>query len=175
MTKDYRHLAYKDGKDSFCCSCGMRWTVTGDNPPLKACPSCRTELKYEDMPVPPSGEWICTDSDYAQYRREANEKGKGVFELYQVNHYVGDDYHIAHGFIYPEDCDIEQNSDLMTAYGWPQEVIDSPEFPGIMAEAVFESSYPKYDLPKEYPSFEEAAKIIGATIGVDVFAYILSE
>ena len=58
---------------------------------------------------------------------------------------------------------------------WPQETIDSPEFPGIIAEAVFESGEFQYDGEKEYTSFEEAAKVIGATIGVDVFSYILSE
>lgn len=94
---------------------------------------------------------------------------------HQVNHYLEDEYRIAHGFIYPEDYDIEQNEELLTAYGWPQETIDSPEFPGIIAEAVFESGEFQYDGEKEYTSFEEAAKIIGATIGVDVFSYILSE
>ena len=98
-----------------------------------------------------------------------------MFELYQVNHYLEDEYRIAHGFIYPEDYDIEQNEELLTAYGWPQETIDSTEFPGIIAEAVFESGEFQYDGEKEYTSFEEAAKVIGATIGVDVFSYILSE
>lgn len=175
MLKDYKHLAYRDGKKNFCCSCGMSWVVTGNNPPLEDCPSCGTKLKYEDKPIPPAGEWICTDSDFAQYRRKATEKGAGVFELYQVNHYLEDEYRIAHGFIYPKDYDIEQNEELLTAYNWPQETIDSPEFPGIIAEAVFESGEFQYDGEKEYTSFEEAAKVIGATIGVDVFSYILSK
>lgn len=29
--------------------------------------------------------WICTDIDCAQFRREAPEKGSNVFELAQVN------------------------------------------------------------------------------------------
>ena len=49
------------------------------------------------------------------------------------------------------------------------------KFPGIIAEAVFESGEFQYDGEKEYTSFEEAAKIIGATIGVDVFSCILSK
>ena len=49
--------------------------------------------------------WICTDVDCAQFRREAPEKGSNVFELAQVNAY-GDTYCVAHGFVYL-DMDVE--------------------------------------------------------------------
>lgn len=173
MLKDCKHLAFKEGNGAyFCCSCGKRWTVNDGNPLADACPSCGTKLKYEDIPVPPHGEWICTDSDTAQYRRDASEKGEGVFELYQVNQYGEDLFHIAHGFVYPEDYDPEQNEELVTAYRFSQEDMESAAFPALMAEAVFESSGTQYDTETEYSSFEEAAKIIGATIGVDVFVNI---
>ena len=173
MLKDYKNLAFKEGNGVyFCCSCGKRWTVKEGKPLADVCPSCGTKLKYEDIPMPPHGEWISTDVDCTQYRRDASEKGEGVFELYQVNQYSEDLCHIAHGFVYPEDYDPEQNEELVTAYGWPQEVMDSPEFPALMAEAVFESSGTEYDTETEYTSFEEASKIIGATIGVDVFDFI---
>lgn len=173
MLKDSKHLAFKEGNGVyFCCSCGKRWTVNDGNPLADACPSCGTKLKYEDIPVPPHGEWICTDSDTAQYRRDASEKGEGVFELYQVNQYGEDLFHIAHGFVYPEDYDPEQNEELVTAYRFSREDMESVAFPALMAEAVFESSGTQYDTEAEYSSFEEAAKIIGATIGVDVFVNI---
>ena len=173
MLKDYKHLAFKEGNGAyFCCSCGKRWPVDDGNPLADACPSCGTKLKYEDIPVPPHGEWICTDSDTAQYRRDASEKGEGVFELYQVNQYGEDLFHIAHGFVYPEDYDLEQNEELVTAYSFSQEDMESAAFPALMAEAVFESSGTQYDTETEYSSFEEASKIIGATIGVDVFDFI---
>lgn len=115
MLKNYKHLAFKEGNGAyFCCSCGKRWTVNDGNPLADACPSCGTKLKYEDIPVPPHGEWISTDVDCTQYRRDASEKGEGVFE----------------------------------------------------------SAAPEYDTETEYSSFEEASKIIGATIGVDVFDFI---
>lgn len=167
MLKDYKHLAFKEGNGAyFCCSCGKRWTVNDGNPLADACPSCGTKLKYEDIPVPPHGEWISTDVDCTQYRRDASEKGEGVFELYQVNQYGEDLFHIAHGFVYPEDYNPEQNEELVTAYSFSQEDMESAAFPALMAEAVFESAAP------EYSSFEEASKIIGATIGVDVFDFI---
>lgn len=50
--------------------------------------------------------------------------------------------------------------------------MESAAFPALMAEAVFESAAPEYDTETEYSSFEEASKIIGATIGVDVFDFI---
>lgn len=96
MLKDYNHLAFKEGDGAyFCCSCGKRWTVNDGNPLADACPSCGTKLKYEDIPVPPHGEWISTDVDCTQCRRDASEKGEGVFELYQVNQYGEDLFHIA--------------------------------------------------------------------------------
>lgn len=110
--------------------------------------------------------------DCTQYRRDASEKGEGVFELYQVNQYGEDLFHIAHGFVYPEDYDPEQNEELVTAYSFSQEDMESAAFPALMAEAVFESATPEYDTETEYSSFEEASKIIGATIGVDVFDFI---
>lgn len=77
MLKNYKHLAFKEGNGAyFCCSCGKRWTVNDGNPLADACPSCGTKLKYEDIPVPPHGEWISTDVDCTQYRRDASEKGR---------------------------------------------------------------------------------------------------
>lgn len=173
MLKNYKHLAFKECNGAyFCCSCGKRWTVNDGNPPADVCPSCGTRLKYEDIPVPPHGEWISTDVDCTQYRRDASEKGEGVFELYQVNQYGEDLFHIAHGFVYPKDYDPEQNEELVTAYSFSQEDMESAAFPALMAEAVFESAAPEYDTETEYSSFEEASKIIGATIGVDVFDFI---
>ena len=69
--------------------------------------------------------WICTDIDCAQFRREAPEKGSNVFELAQVNAY-GDTYCVAHGFVYL-DMDDRGNGTLKRikkdSFEWMKEVI----------------------------------------------------
>ena len=116
--------------------------------------------------------WVCTDSDTMQWRRLAPEKGESVYEMYQVNQYGSDLFHVAHGFLYPNDYAVDQNEELLTVYGWPQETIKSSEFPALMAEAVFESSAPEYDTEEEFNYFEEAAKVICKTIGVNINEYL---
>lgn len=114
--------------------------------------------------------WICTDPDTMQWRREVPEKGEGVFELAQVNEYVSH-FKVAHGFVYP--ADVEKDKDeLMSSYDWPEETINSDDFPAILAEASFETGVTEYDSPKEYDSFEKAARALGNLIGVDVETYL---
>ena len=114
--------------------------------------------------------WICTDPDTMQWRREAPEKGEGVFELAQVNEYVSH-FKVAHGFVYP--ADVENDKDeLMSSYDWPEETINSDDFPALLAEASFESGGTEYDSPKEYDSFKKAARALGNLIGVDVEPYL---
>ena len=57
-------------------------------------------------------------------------------------------------------------------YGWDDETINSPEFNGSLAEAVFESSATEYDTSEEYHSFKDAALAVGQLIGVDVSMYL---
>ena len=114
--------------------------------------------------------WICTDPDTMQWRREAPEKGEGVFELAQVNEYVSH-FKVAHGFVYPADVE-DDKDELIASYDWPEETINSDNFPAILAEASFESGGTEYDSPKEYDSFEKAARALGNLIGVDVETYL---
>lgn len=112
--------------------------------------------------------WICTDIDYAQFRREAPEEGSNVFELARVNAY-GDMYCVAHGFVYL-DMDVNEckREMLISFYGWSEDDIHSDEFSGLLAEAAFEMSAPEYDTNDVYDSFETAAKALGELIGVDI-------
>lgn len=41
--------------------------------------------------------WVCTDPDCVQFRREAPEHGHNVFELAQVNQYGAGLFRVAHG------------------------------------------------------------------------------
>ena len=105
-----------------------------------------------------------------QWRREAPEKGEGVFELAQVNEYVSF-FKVAHGFVYPADVEKEKD-ELMSSYDWPEETINSDDFPAILAEASFEFAATEYDGIVEYDSFEKAARALGNLIGVDVETYL---
>ena len=116
-------------------------------------------LKKEFM-----GAWVVTDPDTMQFRRMAPEKGDGVYELAQVNQYGDDLFHVAHGFVYPSDIDADEQARLISEFGWPQETIESDEFPALLAEASFESAATEYDTDEEYASFEDAARALGALI-----------
>lgn len=112
--------------------------------------------------------WICTDTDCAQFRREIPEKGSNVFELAQVNAY-DDMYRVAHGFVYLDvDIDEREREKLISFYGWSEDDIHSDEFSGLLAEEVFEMSASEYDTNDVYDSFETAAKALGELIGVDI-------
>ena len=127
-------------------------------------------LEREFINVNADTGWICTDPDAMQWRREAPEKGEGVFELAQVNEYVSH-FNVAHGFVYP--ADVEKDKDeLIFAYDWPEETIKSDDFPAILAEASFEFAATEYDGIVEYDSFEKAARALGNLIGVDVETYL---
>lgn len=120
-----------------------------------------------------SKNWICTDPDCAQFRREAPEHGHNVFELAQVNQYGADLFRVAHGFVYLDnDIDGRERDSLCELYGWDTETINSPDFNAILAEAVFETSATEYDTAPEFPAFADAAQALGQLIGVDVSAII---
>ena len=124
-------------------------------------------LKKEFM-----GAWVVTDPDTMQFRRMAPEKGDGVYELAQVNQYGDDLFHVAHGFVYPSDIDADEQARLISEFGWPQETLESDEFPALLAEASFESAATEYATDEEYASFEDAARALGALIGVYVEGYL---
>ena len=85
--------------------------------------------------------WICTDPDCAQYRRQAPEHGHNVFELAQVNQYGAGLFRVAHGFVYLDnDLDGHERDLLCELYDWDTEIINSPDFNAILAEVVFETS-----------------------------------
>lgn len=119
--------------------------------------------------------WVCADPDCVQFRREAPERGSSnVFELAQVNQYGYNLFRVAHGFVYlDDDVDGRERESICEMYGWDDETINSPEFNGSLAEAVFESSAPEYDTSEEYHSFKDAALAVGQLIGVDVSAYVV--
>ena len=114
------------------------------------------------------GEWACTDPDSMQFRRLAPEKGAGVYELAQVNQYGNDLFHVAHGFVYLSDIDADEQGRLSSEYGWDEETLKSDDFPGLLAEASFESAATEYDTDAKYASFEDAARAVGDLIGVNV-------
>lgn len=117
--------------------------------------------------------WVCTDPDCAQFRREAPKKGEKVFELAQVNQYGCNLFRVAHGFIYlNEDVDEDEREILISMYGWDEDDLDSDEFNGILAEAVFETSATEYDTSAEYSSFKAAMRALGQLIDVDVSKYL---
>ena len=98
--------------------------------------------------------WVCTDPDCVQFRREAPEHGHNVFELAQVNQ------------------DGHERDLLCELYDWDAEIINSPDFNAILAETVFETSATEYDTSEEYQTFKDAALAVGRLIGVDVSAYV---
>lgn len=117
--------------------------------------------------------WICTDPDCAQHRRQAPEHGHNVFELAQVNQYGASLYRVAHGFVYLDnDVDGRERDSLCELYGWNAETINSPDFYAILAEAVFETSATEYDTGAEFSTYTDAAQALGRLIGVDVSAII---
>lgn len=125
------------------------------------------------LPMGKRQSWVCTDSDCAQFRREAPEKGDNVFELAQVNQYGCNLFCVAHGFVYlNEDVDEDERERLVSMYGWDGDDLDSDEFNGILAEAVFETSATEYDTSAEYSSFEAAARALGHLIDVDIGKYL---
>lgn len=120
-----------------------------------------------------SKNWICTDPDYAQFRRAAPEHGRNVFELAQVNQYGDSLFRVAHGFVYLDnDVDGRERDSLCELYGWDTETINSPDFNAILSEAVFETSATEYDTDTEFFTFADAAQALGRLIGVDVSAII---
>lgn len=80
---------------------------------------------------------------------------------------------MAHGFIYlNEDVDEDEREILISMYGWDEDDLDSDEFNGILAEAVFETSATKYDTFAEYSSFKAAMRALGQLIDVDASKYL---
>lgn len=154
------------------CECGAEivCSETGDMP--EHCPKCGAKLDYSSIGTH-AGQWVCTDNDCLQYRRPVFGEHEGtVFELAQINQY-GDIFKVAHGHVYNEvDVTDDEIKQYIAMYGWSEEDIDSEEFSGLLAEAVFESSGTEYDTTEEYSSFADAALALGELIGVDVSAYI---
>ena len=118
--------------------------------------------------------WVCTDPDCVQFRREAPERGSSnVFELAQVNQYGAGLFRVAHGFVYLDnDLDGHERDLLCELYDWDAEIINSPDFNAILAETVFETSATEYDTSEEYQTFKDAALAVGRLIGVDVSMYL---
>lgn len=117
--------------------------------------------------------WVCTDPDCVQFRREAPEHGHNVFELAQVNQYGAGLFRVAHGFVYLDnDLDGHERDLLCELYDWDAEVINSPDFNASLAEAVFVTSATEYDTSEDYHTFKDAALAVGRLIGVDVSAYV---
>ena len=117
--------------------------------------------------------WVCTDPDCVQFRREAPEHGHNVFELAQVNQYGASLYRVAHGFVYLDnDVDGRERDLLCELYDWDVEVINSPDFNASLAEVVFVTSATEYDTSEEYHSFKDAVLAVGQLIGVDVSMYL---
>lgn len=66
--------------------------------------------------------WVCTDPDCVQFRREAPEHGHNVFELAQVNQYGAGLFRVAHGFVYLDnDLDGHERDLLCELYDWDAE------------------------------------------------------
>ena len=112
--------------------------------------------------------WICTDTDCAQFRREIPEKGSNVFELAQVNAY-DDMYRVAHGFVYLDvDIDEREREKLISFYGWSEDDIHSDEFSGLLAGDGLEMSAYGNDTDVVYEAFETLAKALRELSGVDM-------
>lgn len=137
---------------------------------LDACGDIQAWVKWLEKEF--MGQWVATDPDTMQFRRMAPEKGNGVYELAQVNQYGDDLFHVALGFVYPSDIDADEQTHLISEFGWPKETIESDEFPALLAEASFESAATEYDTDEEYATFEDAARALGALIGVYVEGYL---
>ena len=148
----------EDNNGMLHCACGAEILCdkeTGDMP--EKCPKCGATL----------------DPDCVQYRRQILGAGETVFELAQVNQYGDSLFRVAHGHIYLDrDVDDDEVKQFICEYGWDEETLDSREFPGLLAEAVLESSATEYDTDGTYSTFEDAAKALGELIGVDVSQYL---
>lgn len=68
--------------------------------------------------------------------------------------------------------DADEQTHLISEFGWPKETIESDEFPALLAEASFESAATEYDTDEEYATFEDAARALGTLIGVYVEGYL---
>lgn len=163
----------EDNNSMLHCACGAEILCdkeTGDMP--EKCPKCGATLDYSAY-VSGATPWVCTDPDCVQYRRQILDAGETVFELAQVNQYGDSLFRVAHGHIYLDrDVDDDEVKQFICEYGWDEETLDSPEFPGLLAEAVLESSATEYDTDGTYSTFEDAAKALGELIGVDVSQYL---
>lgn len=137
---------------------------------LDACGDIQAWVKWLEKEF--MGQWVATDPDTMQFRRMAPEKGNGVYELAQVNQYGDDLFHVAQGFVYLSDIDADEQTHLISEFGWPKETIESDEFPALLAEASFESAATEYDTDEEYATFEDAARALGTLIGVYVEGYL---
>lgn len=137
---------------------------------LDACGDIQAWVKWLEKEF--MGQWVATGPDTMQFRRMAPEKGNGVYELAQVNQYGDDLFHVAHGFVYLSDIDADEQTHLISEFGWPKETIESDEFPALLAEASFESAATEYDTDEEYATFEDAARALGTLIGVYVEGYL---
>lgn len=109
--------------------------------------------------------WVCTDPDCMQFRRTINAEN-GIFELYQVGEGPVDEFFIAHGFVYLCEVSDEERTQFISSYGWDMETIQSDAFPGLLAEAVFETDIVSHKQKGGYTSFEKAAVDICHNVGV---------
>lgn len=158
-----KHITQADGFESFeamekellCPNCGgshiVRRGYRGKAMTTRRyfCRECRKGFQISNGP-------IITDSRYGPERWKP-------FSLFRV----------AHGHIYLDrDVDDDEVKQFICEYGWDEETLDSPKFPGLLAEAVLESSATEYDTDGTYSTFEDAAKALGELIGVDVSQYL---
>ena len=76
--------------------------------------------------------WVCTNPDCVQFRREAPEHGHNVFELAQVNQYGASLYRVAHGFVYLDnDVDGRERDLLCELYDWDVRSSTAPNSTGL--------------------------------------------
>lgn len=116
--------------------------------------------------------WVCTDTDCMQFRRTLN-KERRVFELYQVFEAPDEKFFIAHDVVHLCDLSESDQRSLIVAYGWDMETIQSDDFPGLLAEAVFESSASSFICEgKGFSSFEKAAMEVCRRVGVSPSLYL---
>lgn len=115
--------------------------------------------------------WACTDSDCMQFRRTVNAEA-GIFELYRVGEGPEDEFFIAHGFVYLCEVSDEERTQFISSYGWDMETIQSDAFPGLLAEAVFETDIVSHKQKGGYTSFEKAAADICRWIGVPMSLFL---
>lgn len=61
---------------------------------------------------------------------------------------------------------------IISSYGWDMETIQSDAFPGLLAEAVFETDIVSHKQKGGYTSFEKAAADICRWIGVPMSLFL---